>query len=30
VTLIGDIPAGPDGRESELIAGRPFLAEPRA
>lgn len=27
VTLIGDRPVGVDGRESELIAGRPFLAE---
>jgi taurine dioxygenase len=24
ITLIGDMPKGPDGRESELIAGRPF------
>jgi len=24
VTLIGDVPTGPDGRESELVAGRPF------
>jgi len=29
VTLIGDVPVGPDGRESELIAGRPFTAERR-
>ncbi|MBS2532820.1 TauD/TfdA family dioxygenase [Catenulispora sp. NF23] len=27
VTLIGDRPVGVDGRESELIAGRPFLAQ---
>ena len=27
VTIIGDRPVGVDGRESELIAGRPFLAE---
>lgn len=27
VTLIGDRPVGVDGRESELIAGKPFLAE---
>jgi taurine dioxygenase len=27
VTLIGDRPVGPDGRESELIAGREFTAE---
>ncbi len=26
VTLIGDRPVGPDGRESVLIAGKPFLA----
>jgi alpha-ketoglutarate-dependent sulfate ester dioxygenase len=24
VTVIGDVPVGPDGRESELIAGQPF------
>jgi alpha-ketoglutarate-dependent sulfate ester dioxygenase len=24
VTVIGDVPVGPDGRESELVAGRPF------
>ncbi|GAB2965540.1 TauD/TfdA family dioxygenase [Amycolatopsis acidiphila] len=29
VTLIGDRPVGPDGRESELIEGRPFTAEHR-
>ncbi|MFD8394483.1 TauD/TfdA dioxygenase family protein [Streptomyces sp. NPDC059680] len=29
VTLIGDIPVGPDGRESELVAGRPFTADHR-
>lgn len=26
VTLVGDIPVGPDGRESELIEGAPFAA----
>jgi alkyl sulfatase len=26
ITLVGDRPVGPDGRESELIAGRPFTA----
>lgn len=25
--MIGDRPVGPDGRESELVAGRPFTAE---
>lgn len=29
VTLIGDVPVGPDGRESELISGRPFTANHR-
>ncbi|WP_327066336.1 TauD/TfdA family dioxygenase [Kitasatospora sp. NBC_01250] len=29
VTLIGDTPVGPDGRESELVAGRPFTADHR-
>ena len=24
VTVIGEVPAGPDGRESELVAGHPF------
>jgi alpha-ketoglutarate-dependent sulfate ester dioxygenase len=24
VTVIGEVPAGPDGRESELVAGQPF------
>jgi taurine dioxygenase len=24
VTLVGDVPVGPDGRESELVAGKPF------
>jgi alpha-ketoglutarate-dependent taurine dioxygenase len=24
VTLVGDVPVGPDGRESELVAGQPF------
>jgi taurine dioxygenase len=28
VTLIGDVPVGPDGRSSELIAGVPFRATP--
>jgi taurine dioxygenase len=28
VTLIGDIPVGPDGRRSELIAGEPFRSIP--
>ena len=28
VTLVGDVPVGPDGRESTLIAGRPFTATP--
>jgi taurine dioxygenase len=27
VTLIGDTPVGPDGRESELVAGKPFTNE---
>jgi taurine dioxygenase len=27
VTLIGERPVGPDGRESELIAGREFSAD---
>ncbi|MDF9816144.1 TauD/TfdA family dioxygenase [Streptomyces sp. SPB162] len=27
VTLIGDVPVGPDGIPSELIAGRPFTAD---
>lgn len=27
VTVIGDRPVGPDGRESELVAGRPFAAD---
>lgn len=26
ITLVGDVPVGPDGRESELLAGRPFTA----
>jgi alpha-ketoglutarate-dependent taurine dioxygenase len=26
VTLVGDVPVGPDGRESELVAGQPFTA----
>ncbi|WP_316764561.1 TauD/TfdA dioxygenase family protein [Streptomyces herbicida] len=29
VTLIGDVPVGPDGRESELVAGRAFTADHR-
>ncbi|NLU75689.1 TauD/TfdA family dioxygenase [Streptomyces sp. HNM0575] len=29
VTLIGDVPVGPDGRESELISGKPFTADHR-
>lgn len=29
VTLIGDIPVGPDGRPSELVSGRPFTADHR-
>jgi taurine dioxygenase len=28
VTLIGEVPVGPDGRESELIEGEPFRAVP--
>ena len=28
VTLIGDIPVGPDGRESELVEGVPFTSLP--
>jgi hypothetical protein len=28
VTLIGDVPVGPDGRRSELVAGSPFEAIP--
>ncbi|GLZ33350.1 taurine dioxygenase [Lentzea sp. NBRC 105346] len=27
VTVIGDTPKGPDGRESTLVAGRPFTAD---
>ncbi|TCK22166.1 TauD/TfdA dioxygenase family protein [Pseudonocardia endophytica] len=27
VTVIGDRPVGPDGRESELVSGRPFTAD---
>jgi taurine dioxygenase len=27
VTLIGDVPVGPDGRESELVAGKPFTSK---
>ncbi len=29
VTLIGETPVGPDGHESELVAGRPFTADRR-
>jgi taurine dioxygenase len=29
ITLIGDVPKGPDGRESELIAGKPFTNDHR-
>ena len=28
VTLIGEVPVGPDGRESELIEGVPFRSAP--
>jgi taurine dioxygenase len=28
VTLIGEVPVGPDGRESELIEGVPFVSTP--
>jgi hypothetical protein len=28
VTLIGDVPVGPDGRQSELIEGIPFQSAP--
>ncbi|WP_202919095.1 hypothetical protein [Saccharothrix deserti] len=27
ITLIDDTPVGPDGRESELVAGKPFTNE---
>ena len=27
VTLVGDVPVGPDGRESELVAGKPFTGK---
>ncbi len=30
VTLIGEVPIGPDGRESELVEGEPFRAVVRA
>ncbi|MEY9848639.1 TauD/TfdA dioxygenase family protein [Streptacidiphilus sp. MAP5-3] len=30
VTLLGEVPVGPDGRESELVCGRPFTADNRA
>ncbi|MGW1025254.1 TauD/TfdA dioxygenase family protein [Streptomyces sp. NPDC002577] len=29
VTLIGELPVGPDGRESELVSGKPFTADHR-
>ncbi|MFG2819250.1 TauD/TfdA dioxygenase family protein [Kitasatospora sp. NPDC048365] len=29
VTLIGEVPVGPDGQESKLLAGRPFTADHR-
>ena len=28
VTLIGEVPVGPDGRESDLIEGSRFVSEP--
>jgi alpha-ketoglutarate-dependent sulfate ester dioxygenase len=28
VTLIGEVPVGPDGRESELVEGMPFVSTP--
>ena len=28
VTLIGDVPVGPEGRESQLVAGKPFESIP--
>ena len=28
VTLIGEVPVGPDGRESELVEGTPFRTLP--
>jgi alpha-ketoglutarate-dependent sulfate ester dioxygenase len=27
ITLVGEVPMGPDGRESELVAGQPFTAK---
>lgn len=27
VTLVGEVPVGPDGRESELVAGQPFTSK---
>jgi taurine dioxygenase len=27
VTLVGDVPVGPDGRQSDLVAGQPFTAK---
>ena len=27
ITLVGEVPVGPDGRESELLAGRPFTSK---
>jgi taurine dioxygenase len=28
ITLIGDVPVGPDGRKSELVEGVPFVSTP--
>ncbi len=28
VALIGEVPVGPDGRESELVEGEPFRSLP--
>jgi taurine dioxygenase len=28
VTLIGEVPVGPDGRASELVEGVPFVSTP--
>jgi alpha-ketoglutarate-dependent sulfate ester dioxygenase len=28
VTLIGEVPFGPDGRQSELVEGVPFVEAP--
>jgi taurine dioxygenase len=27
ITLVGDVPVGPDGQASELVAGQPFTAK---